>query len=98
MLLVIAGLLISVPLVVWGSTLVLALLRRYPAIVYVGAGAIAWTAGRMIAHDHLLAAWFDARPRWLRHMLEAALVILVCGIGWLMQRRREGGDPRGVTA
>ncbi|MGN2247899.1 TerC family protein [Frateuria sp. GZRR35] len=85
--LVVLGLLISVPLVVWGSTLILKLIERFPAIVYIGAGAIAWTAGRMIAHDHLLRAWFDAHP-WYGYMLDFLLIALICGGGWLVQRRR----------
>ncbi|MEI7037673.1 TerC family protein [Fulvimonas yonginensis] len=85
--LVILGLLISVPLVVWGSTLILRLIERFPVIVYIGAGAIAWTAGRMVAHDHLLRGWFDARP-WAGYALDALLILLVCGGGWLAQRNR----------
>ena len=60
LLLLALGLLISVPLVVWGSTLIIKLIERFPAIIYLGAAAIAWTAGRMIAHDHLLRDWFAA--------------------------------------
>jgi YjbE family integral membrane protein len=82
-----SGLLISVPLVVWGSTLILKLIERFPVIVYLGAGAIAWTAGRMIAHDHLLHGWF-ASHAWASHLLEVALVVLVCGGSWLARRRR----------
>jgi YjbE family integral membrane protein len=85
--LVVLGLLISVPLVVWGSTLILKLIERFPVIVYIGAGAIAWTAGRMIAHDHLLSGWFDAH-RWYGYALDALLIALICGGGWLAQRRR----------
>ena len=86
--LVLLGLLISVPLVVWGSTLILKLIERFPVVVYLGAGAVAWTAGRMIAHDHLLRGWFEGR-----HMfgfgLDAVLIVGICGGGWLAQRRRK---------
>lgn len=85
--LVVLGLLISVPLVVWGSTLILKLIERFPIIVYIGAGAIAWTAGRMIAHDGLLQPWFAPRP-WVGYVLDAVLVLGICGGGWLRQRRR----------
>ena len=87
MALVIIGLAISVPLVVWGSTLILKLIERFPVIVYIGAGAIAWTAGRMIAHDQLLKPWFDAHG-WARYVLDLLLVTAVCGGGWYAQRRR----------
>ncbi|MEP7186299.1 MAG: TerC family protein [Rhodanobacter sp.] len=85
--LVIIGLLVSVPLVVWGSTLILKLIERFPVIIYVGAGAIAFTAGRMISHDQLLGGWFDAHP-WVRYVLDAALVAGVCGLGWWAAQRR----------
>src|SRR5699024_10079980 len=91
--LVVIGLCISVPLVVWGSTLILRLMDRFPFIVYVGAGTIAWTSARMISSDHLVSAWFDARP-WAPWLLDAVLIIGVCGFGYLASRRarrkREG--------
>jgi YjbE family integral membrane protein len=91
--LVVLGLLISVPLVVWGSTLILKLIERFPIIIYIGAGAIAWTAGRMIAHDHLLRGWFDGRPGY-GYALDAVLIVAICGGGWLAQRRRDLASPR----
>ncbi|QNK02000.1 TerC family protein [Dyella telluris] len=87
MALVIIGLAISVPLVVWGSSLILRLIERFPVIVYIGAGAIAWTSARMIAHDHWLSPWFEAHG-WAKYALDAVLVIGVCLGGWLAQRRR----------
>ena len=86
LLLVVLGLAISVPLVVWGSTLILKLIERFPVIVYLGAGAIAWTAARMIAHDHLWSGWFAAHG-WVKYVLDAALVAGVCGGGWLLRHR-----------
>lgn len=85
--LVIIGLLISVPLVVWGSTLILKLIERYPVIMYVGAAAIAITAGRMITHDGLVSAWFEPHP-WVRYLFDASLVIVICGAGWWLNRQR----------
>jgi len=85
--LVVIGLLISVPLVVWGSTLILKLIHRFPIIIYIGAGAIAFTAGRMIAHDHWLSGWFDAH-NWVRYALDVLLVAGICGGGWLVKRRK----------
>jgi YjbE family integral membrane protein len=85
--LVILGLLISVPLVVWGSTLILKLIDRFPIIMYIGAAAIAFTAGRMITHDHLLSGWFDVNS-WAKYSLDVVVVVGICGGGWWMQQRR----------
>jgi YjbE family integral membrane protein len=86
--LVVIGLLVSVPLVVWGSTLILKLITRFPAIMYIGAGAIALTASRMIAHDHWLSDWFDQHGA-MKYVLDVMLIAGICGGGWLMQRWRK---------
>lgn len=85
--LVIIGLLVSVPLVVWGSTLILKLIERFPIITYIGAGAIAFTAARMISHDHLVSDWFDAH-QWMTYVLDLGLVAIICGGGWLATQKR----------
>ena len=95
--LVALGLLISVPLVVWGSTLILKLIERFPLIIYAGAAAIAWTAAHMIAGDRLLASWFDAYA-WTAYALQAALVAGLCLAGWLMQRHRRRANPLAARA
>ncbi|MDD2620184.1 MAG: TerC family protein [Syntrophomonadaceae bacterium] len=55
MLMVVLGLAISVPIIVWGSTFLLKWMDKYPAIVYIGAGVLAWTAGQMIVSDKIIA-------------------------------------------
>lgn len=57
--LVIAGLLISIPLVVWGSTMILKLIERFPVVIMIGAGVLAFTAGKMIATEGFLLFLFD---------------------------------------
>jgi YjbE family integral membrane protein len=59
-LLVVLGLLISVPIVVWGSTILLYWVERHPGIVYFGAGVLAWTATKMITKEPFLKDAFDA--------------------------------------
>jgi YjbE family integral membrane protein len=74
MLLVFIGLAVSIPIVVWGSTLVLKLVERFPAIVWIGAGVLGWTAVKMILTEPLLAPWIaDHSPARL------ALQIVVVG-------------------
>ncbi|HEY4997725.1 MAG TPA: TerC family protein, partial [Usitatibacter sp.] len=75
--LVVLGLVTSVPIVVWGSTWLLKWVERYPAIVYVGAGALLWTAAKMIAAEPLA-------QETARHPLVLFLLysIVVCGVLW----------------
>jgi len=84
--LVVIGLLISVPLVVWGSTLILKLMDRFPFIIYLGAGTIAWTAARMIGHEHLFGDWFEVHA-WAQWSLDGLLIAGVCGLGYVASRR-----------
>lgn len=58
-LLVVLGLLISVPIVIWGSTLILKWVERFPSIVYVGAGVLAWTSAKMMLSEPLLRNNFE---------------------------------------
>jgi len=85
--LVIAGLLISIPIVVWGSTLVLRLIERFPAITFVGAGVLAYTAAHMIIAEPLLDGVFDQQPA-ARVVTYAGIVTGVLVAGWLAGRRR----------
>ena len=56
LLLVLIGLAVSIPIVIWGSRLVLKWVERYPAILWLGAAVLGWTAAKMIASEPLLAA------------------------------------------
>jgi len=90
-LLVILGLLISVPIVVWGSALILRLVDRYPAIIYVGAGVLAWTAAVMLVHEPLLVDRLAVRPGvdWAVYALVIGGVLLA---GFLRNRARKRAD------
>lgn len=86
--LVIIGLLVSVPVVVFGSRLVLALVERFPAIIQLGAGVLAFTAARMIVGEPLLDSVFDphAIARWSTY---AACILGVLAAGrWAARRQR----------
>lgn len=84
--LVIIGLLISVPIIVWGSKLILALIGRFPIIIYIGSGVLAWTAGNMITDDRIIHAWVADIPLasiWIPLML----VVAVLGLGKLKNKQ-----------
>ena len=84
--LVVAGLLISIPIVVWGSTLILHWIERFPALLYLGGAVLAWTAAKMIADEPLYQVWLDARPG-LKSLLFVAAVGGVLGAAWLRNRK-----------
>ncbi|HJV60151.1 MAG TPA: TerC family protein [Albitalea sp.] len=91
--LVVVGLLVSVPIVVWGSTLVLRFVERFPIITYAGAGVLAYTAAHMVVGEPLLDAVFDSS---LLHRV-VAYVVAVSGVllaGW-WTARRDAGDLSG---
>ena len=73
--LVIIGLLISVPIVVWGSTLFIKLVNKFPPIVYIGSGILAYTAGKMITHEPFIHGWF-ANPA----VYWAFLAVVIAGV------------------
>ncbi len=61
-LLVVLGLVISVPIVVWGSRLLLRVVERYPVIIYFGAAVLAWTAVKMITSEPAMASHRGSEP------------------------------------
>lgn len=68
-LLVVLGLLISIPIVIWGSQLVLKYIERFPVIVYLGAGVLAWTAVKMVTGDPMVESWIaqNAALKWIAY-------------------------------
>lgn len=84
--LVVLGLLISVPIVVWGSSIVLKWVERFPVITYLGAGVLAFTAAKMIVSEPLLDEVFDPNLG-LRLATYVLLVVGVVGAGWWTARR-----------
>ncbi len=84
--LVVLGLLISIPIVIWGSTLILKWVERYPAIIYLGAAVLAWTAAKMVASEPLIQEYLIIHPatNWI---LYAAIIGGTIGYGYLRNRR-----------
>ena len=86
MLLLILGLAISIPLVVFGSTLMIKLMERFPVIVTFGAALIGWVGGETIVSDVALKDTLMANP-WLHYAGAAVGAALVLGLGRLLQKR-----------
>ncbi|OOG48403.1 TerC family protein [Polaromonas sp. A23] len=99
--LVIIGLLVSVPIVVFGSTLVLKLVERFPAIINIGAAVLAFTAAKMIVSEPLLDGIYGgpdaiASAETLHNIAEwgtyALAVAGVLGAGWWATRRTKSSE------
>lgn len=80
--LVIIGLLVSVPIIVWGSTLFIRVVERFPIVIYAGSAVLAYTAGKMIAEEKLFHDFFAANPE-MKWTLIGVIVVLVLVVGKL---------------
>jgi YjbE family integral membrane protein len=85
--LLILGLAISIPIVIFGSTLMIRLMERFPIIVTLGAALIGWVGGETVASDVALRD-FALANRWLHYVAAAVGAVLVIGLGKLLQRRQ----------
>ena len=93
--LVIFGLLVSIPIIVWGSQLVLKLMDRFPFIITLGGMLLGWIAGTMAQSDPALASYIPQDRAW-HYGMGIAGALLVLGIGKWMQKRR-GPPPTAAT-
>lgn len=94
--LLVLGLLISIPLVVYGSTLLLKVIERFPVIVWIGAALLGYIAGDIAVHDPAITDWATAQAASmglsltnlgrLCGLLGATLIV---SVAWLLLRRRK---------
>ena len=84
--LLVIGLAIAIPIVIFGSTLMIKLMDRFPVIVTIGAGLIGWVAGEAIASDKILRPWFPDHSVSF-YLAAAAGAAVVIGLGKFMQHR-----------
>jgi YjbE family integral membrane protein len=86
--LVIFGLVISVPIIIWGSTLVLKLIDRFPSVVTFGAALLGWIAGGMLVTDIFIVERFGEPSGTLKLAAEIAGALLIVLIGrWCAKRK-----------
>jgi len=91
--LIILGLVVSIPLVVGGATLITSLLVRYPVLIWAGAALLGWVAGGLIAAEPVLKPSLEALSgmtglagKNLMHLAEALGALLVIGLGLAIKR------------
>ncbi len=95
--LIVFGLGLSVPLIIFGATLIITLLQRYPALVWAGAGLLGWVAGSLIVAD---AGWHRIMGEWPALVDEVvggvAGIIFVLGLAWALRHRAHAAAGRPV--
>ena len=97
LLLVIFGLVVSIPIIVWGSQLVLKLMDRFPIIILLGGMLLGWIAGTMMHSDPALVPYIP-QDKAVHYAMGVAGALRVLAIGKWVQRRRSGEPPATGTA
>ena len=90
--LIVFGLATSVPLIIAGSALLMALLNRFPILVWAGAGLLGWVAGEIMIKDNAVIGWLGEAivERW--HLWAAAAgAALVIAVGWVIRKMQHKG-------
>jgi predicted tellurium resistance membrane protein TerC len=100
--LMVLGLIISIPLIVFGATLIMALLNRFPVIVVAGGALLGWIAGEVLATDPGYAAKLNALTPHAKTILEVGCAVLVVAVGFFLQHRakqkHKAHDPVDLAA
>ena len=99
LLLLIIGLGLSIPLIIFGSQLLLGVMERYPVIITLGAALLGFVAGEMIVSDRATEAFFHSAGRASTTIIEVAGAVGVVLIGqWLARRKQRAQAGRAAAA
>jgi YjbE family integral membrane protein len=88
-LLIILGLVISIPLIIWGSQLLMKIMEKFPIIIIAGAALLGYTAGEMIFKDKAVGHVLEGLNPYLHTIVPILLAILVVVVGKLSGRSKK---------
>ncbi len=94
--LLIFGLALSIPLMVWASQLILRLMDRFPSIILLGGALLGWVGLSMAVHDPAIKDWVAVQAPWLNYAGPAIGALLVVVVGKLLARGRPPGPSEEV--
>ncbi len=98
LLLLIVGLGLSIPLIIFGSQLLLGVMQRFPVIITLGAALLGFVAGEMLVSDPAVAGWFRGVGHASTTIIEVAGAVGVVLMGnWLARRKRKASAPAEPT-
>lgn len=92
-LLVIFGIGLSIPIVIWGSGLIAHLMNRFKWIVWLGGGILGWVAGEMVVKDDIVHSWIGPWAGLLAWTVPPLLGLALTLFGWWLARRAEESAP-----
>ncbi|MBL8524928.1 MAG: TerC family protein [Betaproteobacteria bacterium] len=98
--LLILGLAISIPLIIFASTLLLKLMERYPIIITIGAALLGFVAGEMAITDPVNKEWIEHNAKWMEYVIPVVGALLVVIVGKFLARRQEShsGTPESASS
>jgi YjbE family integral membrane protein len=89
----VVGLVVTVPVILFGSALLMKLMERFPVFVMVGAALIGWVAGEMIITDPAVKDWIEANMSSLHTIAPLACAALVIGVGKTLEHMASRSKP-----
>ena len=100
--LLVLGLAISIPIVIFGSTLMLKLMERWPVIITLGGALLGWIAGEMMVTDPAIVAWVEHNAPWLETWRVAAIIgaalVIAIGMGLAKRKAKEHASSKSAAA
>lgn len=88
------GLAVSIPLIIWTSQMFMRLMERFPIVIVMGAGLLGYVAGGMLVSDPAVKIWVDARLLAAQYVIGAVGAGLVMATGTWLARRQSGREER----
>jgi YjbE family integral membrane protein len=86
--LVIFGLLLSIPLVVWGSGVLATMMNRFPVIIWLGGGVLGFVAAELVLKDAWVHSLLGVHGELAHHAVPTVLGVVVTALGWWWSRKR----------
>jgi YjbE family integral membrane protein len=98
--LLIFGLVVSIPLVIVGAQLILKFIERFPILIIAGGGLLGFIAGELLVTDAAFMPWLARFPHWIQWAIPVAGIVLVVGVAKWIERRRIAarGRPADTSA
>ncbi|SMC82601.1 TerC family protein [Sporomusa malonica] len=91
--LLVIGLAISIPIIIWGSKVIHMLMERWPIIITIGAAFLGWTAGEMAIADKKILPLIEPYP-WTHWAIPAAFAIIVIIVGSMLSKSKQPGGSQ----